>query len=212
MCVLVLSYLIYALKEVTQILKKYKSLRYWITYPLLWAIFLSNLFILKEYFVEWRRIISASMEPNFYINDHILINKFKFDVKRGHVYAFKVKKEEGSYVFIKRLIGLPKDIVKYDAINIFLNNKSPKQKENCAINSTDKKLWIERIEKVSYCLIDNEKETPLKRNIYLTKEVNENSYFIVGDNRISSFDSRFSKWPYKLDRSKILGKAYRFPF
>ncbi|MCQ6557940.1 signal peptidase I [Paenibacillus mendelii] len=65
-----------------------------------------------------------SMEPNFYTGERLIVNKLLFDFrdpKHGEVIVFEVP-EEGRD-FIKRVIGVPGDKVKYEGDNLYINGK-----------------------------------------------------------------------------------------
>ena len=89
------------------------------------AIFFGIAFMLRASVVEAFKIPSSSMEPTLQIGDHILVNKLSYGIrlplkietlfdfrepKRGDVVVFTLP-EDGSTNIIKRVIGLPGDVV-----------------------------------------------------------------------------------------------------
>ncbi|MBT4209837.1 MAG: signal peptidase I [Candidatus Komeilibacteria bacterium] len=118
-----------------------------------------RLFLVQPFYVE-----GASMEPNFYQNEYLIIDEisYRFNEKqRGEVIIFKNPKDTRSY-FIKRIIGLPGEEVSVDDGRVYINGEILEESyvENF---SSDKHEAI---------------------------ILNENEYFMMGDNRSNSLDSR----------------------
>ena len=127
----------------------------------------------------------ASMEPNFVSGDYILVNEISFrfnDPARGEVIIFKNPQDKSHY-FIKRIIGLPGETIeiKNKKIKIY-NTEFPGGK----------------IIEEDY-IIDEETEGNLR--VLLKEE----EYFVLGDNRGHSSDSR--NWG-SVPRNNIIGKAW----
>ena len=131
-------------------------------------------------------VSGASMEPNFASGDYILVNEISFrlrDPERGEVIIFKNPQDESHY-FIKRIIGLPGE----------------------TIEIKDKKIKIYNIESpggkiIQEDYIDTDNETDGNLKVLLE----EKEYFVLGDNRGHSSDSR--KWG-SVPRDNIIGKAW----
>lgn len=136
------------------------------------------------YCVEKTTVIGSSMEPTLSANDHIIINKFIYrisDPKRFDVIVFKQSGKEHSYYNIKRIIGLPGETVQIKNGEVYINGE--KLKETVNVESM-----------VNYGLAAEE----------ITLE--ENEYFVLGDNRNNSEDSRFASIG-NIRRDEIIGKA-----
>ena len=144
--------------------------------------------IIKTFVIQAFKIPSGSMLNTLQIGDHILVNKFIYrftDPVRGDIIVFLYPEDE-SRDFIKRIIGLPGDTLEIRDRVVYINGKPLKE---------------------PYTIFQGaggfgNPHTPFE-NFPLT-HVPEGKYFMMGDNRDSSMDSR--AWGF-LDRSKIRGKA-----
>jgi len=122
-----------------------------------------------------------SMEPNFENGNYLIIDELSFrfrDPQREEVVVFRYPGNP-SQRFIKRIIGLPGEKIEIKAGSIMVNDQ----------------------------ILDESKYLPFglqtPGNIQIS--LNENEYFVLGDNRISSFDSR--QWG-PLPRKNIVGRVY----
>ncbi len=127
----------------------------------------------------------ASMDPSFETWDYLIIDKFTYkflhEPKRGDVAIFVAPVSNHKY-FIKRIIGLPGEKIEIKDGHVFVYNK--KYPEGFEL----KEPYISTTN-LSY---DNIKHT-----------LNEDEYFVMGDNRAGSYDSRY--WG-PLKRSAIIGR------
>lgn len=143
---------------------------------------LSNIFFVSPSFIE-----GASMEPNYYDGEDILFWHLNVEYERYDVVILKVP--NGSY-WIKRIIGMPGDIVILDQGVVYINgeviNQDFLKNENGSINDET----ICRLEDSSYC----------------TFNVPEGEYFVLGDNRGLSDDSRSSSLGY-VSLEQLYGKV-----
>jgi signal peptidase I len=124
------------------------------------------------------------MEPNFENGDYLIIDELTYKLrepKRGEVIVFKYPLNP-SQRFIKRIIGLPGETIeiKNNRITIFKDKKS------------------QILDESSY----------LSPNIFTSGDIKvslkENEYFVLGDDRIASYDSR--NWG-PLPRENIVGRV-----
>ncbi|MFA6466849.1 MAG: signal peptidase I [Patescibacteria group bacterium] len=118
-----------------------------------------RLFLVQPFYVE-----GASMEPNFYQNEYLIIDEisYRFNAKeRGEVIIFKNPKDTKSY-FIKRIIGLPGETVSVENGKVFVGG-----------------------EQLDEPYIEN-----FSSDTHLAVTLGENEYFVMGDNRTNSLDSR----------------------
>lgn len=155
--------------------------------------------IIRTFVVQAFKIPSGSMEDTLAIGDHILVNKFIYgtkipftatrflkirDPQRGDVIVFEYP-EDPSKDFIKRVIGLPGDEVQVIDKKVFVNGK-PYENPHEVHKETE---------------IIPEAQNP-RDNTKLIK-VPQGAYFVMGDNRDRSYDSRF--WGFvKMDKLKGL--------
>ncbi len=142
-------------------------------------------FLMRTYVVQTFFIPSGSMEPTLQIGDRIIVSKLSLDfgsIHRGDILVFKAPPAEhcGEVVtdLVKRVIGLPGDVLTSRGNTIFINGKPLKE------------TWS-HYEPLS---------TPITRTV-----VPPNQYFMMGDNHPNSCDSRM--WG-TVPRSDIIGRAF----
>lgn len=126
---------------------------------------------------------SASMEETIMTGDHIFGNRMAYrdsDPERFDIVIFRMP-DDKSLLYIKRIIGLPGETV----------------------SIVDGKVYIDGAEEP---LEDDFIKEPME-GTFGTFQVPENCYFMLGDNRNNSLDSRYWNNPY-VEREDILGKAF----
>lgn len=144
---------------------------------------------IRTWVVQAFKIPTGSMEQNLLVGDHLLVNKFVFgptendveyrvlpvdEVKRGDVVVFKFP-EEPERDFIKRVIGLPGEQLEIRRKEIYING----------IVITEPYL----VNQVPVLLPT---ETPIeRRDNFGPLRIPAGHYFVMGDNRDNSQDSRF---------------------
>ena len=192
--------------------------------------------IIRSFLIQPFYIPSSSMEPNLLVGDRIFVTKYTYgyskhsfpfsppiikgriisnNPKRGDVVVFKTPADNRTD-YIKRLVGLPGDVIKFQDANLYLNNseiiKSKISKKNrtfCGRKEIDVTFFEE--------ILPNGKKynTVYLKNFTLqntdTFEVPENHYFFLGDNRDCSKDSRFLSSVGYVHQDNLVGKA-RFIF
>lgn len=156
--------------------------------------------IIRTFVVQAYKIPSGSMIPTLQIGDHLFVSKFFYGTKvpltKKMIWKFKEPKRKDIIVFkcpkdpdkdfIKRVIGIPGDKIVIKQKTVYVNDKPIK--EPYVIKSIPSSINVDSIR-------DNWEE-PLV--------VPKDNYFVMGDNRDSSYDSRF--WGF-LYRDAIKGKA-----
>jgi len=155
---------------------------------------------IRTFVVQAFKIPSGSMEDTLLIGDHILVNKFLYgtvipftdkkvlplsEPKRGDIIVFKYPGDE-SKDFIKRVIGTPGDVLQVINKKVFINGKP--LDETYTVYKDDEVL--------PKALQARDNFGPVK--------VPPGKYFMMGDNRDKSHDSRF--WGF-VNENKIIGKA-----
>jgi signal peptidase I len=149
------------------------------------------------------KIPTGSMEQNLLIGDHLIVNKMLFapaasgleravmasrDIHRGDVIVFKYPVEP-ERDFIKRVIGLPHDRLELHRKVVYINGQP--------LNEP----YVQFLEPPS---TDGPPRTDDKREEYGPVTVPDDQFFMMGDNRDNSEDSRY--WGF-LPRSYIKGEA-----
>ena len=139
-------------------------------------------FLIQPFFVN-----GASMDPNFYDGDYLIIDEISYrfnEPQRADVIIFRYPLDTSQF-FIKRIIGLPGEIIKIEdgQVTIF-NEEAPNQ--NIVL---DESSYLE------------DTYTPGSLEISL----GEDEYFVLGDNRRASSDSR--KWG-AVKKNYIIGRAW----
>lgn len=170
-------------------------------------------FFIRAFIVQAFKIPSGSMIPTLQIGDHLLVNKFIYGVKlpfiykeiipvskpkHGDVIVFKFPMDE-SKDFIKRVIGIPGDIIEIRDKVVYRNGKPL---DEPYVQHTSPTIIREKYP------MDNwppKGFDPRVRDNLGPIKVPPHKYFVMGDNRDESYDSRF--WGF-VDEKKILGKAW----
>lgn len=190
----------------------------WIEYPKAFFPVLAVVLVLRSFLVEPFKIPSGSMLPTLEIGDYILVNKFAYGLRlpvlgteivpigkpqRGDILVFRYP-ENPSINFIKRVVGLPGDVVRYQDKRLIINGQTVDQKLAAQFPPTQPRVAIYD---ESLGTVEHETQIELRRNFQPTQEWNipADSYLVLGDNRDNSRDSRF--WGYVPDHL-IVGKAF----
>ena len=177
--------------------------------------------VIRSFIAEPFRIPSGSMLPTLHVGDFILVNKFAYGVRlpvlntkildvgepqRGEVVVFRYPKNP-EVDYIKRVVGLPGDKVGYFNKTIYINGKAVVQEAKeknvslLGLVPNDSELHIETLgEHTHQLLID-----PSRRLIEGEMVVPVGEYFVMGDNRDNSNDSRF--WG-TVPEANLVGKAF----
>jgi signal peptidase I len=157
----------------------------------------------RTWVVQAFKIPTGSMENNLLIGDHLLVNKFVFgpepnalerallpvrDIRRGDIVVFKFP-DEPTRDFIKRVIGLPGDTIELRNKKVLVNGQSLDEPYVHFLEASHGAGEITSFD---------------VRERYGPVHVPEGQYFVMGDNRDNSQDSRY--WGF-LPRHYIKGKA-----
>jgi signal peptidase I len=157
--------------------------------------------VIRTYLVQAFKIPSGSMEDTLAIGDHLLVSKFIYGTKipfvdtrvltirdphQGDVIVFEYP-EDPSKDFIKRVVGVPGDVVEGKDKKVYVNGKHYENPHE----------------------VHKEKDVIPKemnpRDTFGPVTVPAGSYFVMGDNRDRSYDSRF--WNF-VRRDQIKGLAF----
>ncbi len=149
------------------------------------AIVLAIAFVFVYYIGQRTSVIGNSMAPTYEDGDQILMNRFTYlvtDPKPNDIIAFLPNGNEKSHYYVKRVIGVPGDKVQIVDGALFVNGE----------------LFEEKIDapSMSYAgLAESE------------IELGQNEYFVLGDNRNNSEDSRYANIGL-IKKEHIVGKGW----
>ena len=177
----------------------------------------------KSAIADWNDVPTGSMEPTILIGDRIFINKLAYDLKipfttrhiarwdnprRGDIVVFYSPRD--GQRLVKRVIGLPGDTLALAHNRLYLNGK-PVKYENLELDIVQQMPPdVQR----NYVFLREKLETSphpvmvsLSRPMFSSFHpvaIPAGNYFVMGDNRDNSADSRFFGW---VERSRIVGRA-----
>ena len=180
--------------------------------------------LLRSFLVEPFRIPSGSMMPTLVEGDFILVNKFTYGIRlpvsdtkfidvsapeRGDVVVFRAPATTEGTPYIKRVIGLPGDKIDYREGSVFVNDKKIEQLpqgtyvgEDAARQYTGTLKFEELLPGASHEILREERGLNFRRTSWT---VPAEHYFVMGDNRDNSSDSRV--WGFVPDEN-LIGKAF----
>lgn len=180
---------------------------------ILWAAAIA--LILRSFVIEAYKIPSGSMIPTLLVGDHLFVNKFIYGLKipftfikffdfrkpkRGEIVIF-TRPEEGKD-FIKRVIGIEGDTVEIRGHDVYVNGELLKKEyvdeyeypERDEFSGEYRKVrakrYLETIDGIKHYIILRP-DSPLMGFGDGVYKVGKDSYFVMGDNRDNSSDSRF---------------------
>lgn len=174
--------------------------------------------VVRSFIVEPFQIPSGSMKPTLEVGDFILVNKYAYGLRlpvthkqilevdqpeRGDVMVFRFP-EDPSINFIKRVVGLPGDIIRYEGKQLYINNERIDKTlvEEAPEASPQQLLLEEQMNNASHQIYNNPRDPgPQLRSV----QVPEGHYFTMGDNRDHSNDSRY--WGF-VPEENIVGRAF----
>lgn len=178
---------------------------------------------IKSSFADWNDIPSGSMQPTIMIGDRVFVNKLAYDFKvpyttvhiakwsdpqRGDIVVF-FSPEDGTRL-IKRVVGTPGDTIAMRQNKLFINGQSigyshlhPRDRDAIDQDGQHEIMFFTEI------LIDKPHSVMFSPALPSLKSfgpvtIPEGQYFMMGDNRDNSADSRFFGL---VDRRLIVGKA-----
>ncbi|MBO4313145.1 MAG: signal peptidase I [Desulfovibrio sp.] len=155
--------------------------------------------VIRTFALQAFKIPSESMLETLLVGDHLLATKFDYgikipfthsyiwrgeDPKRGDIIIFEYPNDP-SVDFIKRIVGVPGDVIEVRKKQLFRNGQPVRE---------------------DYVRFTDPEGIQPPRDNYGPVTVPQDKYFVMGDNRDNSADSRF--WGF-VDRSAIVAKAWR---
>ena len=190
----------------------------WIEYPVSFFPVLLVVLVLRSFLVEPFKIPTGSMIPTLLVGDYILVNKFAYGLRlpvlgteiiaigkpeRGDIMVFKYP-EKPSINYIKRVVGLPGDTIRYENKRLYVNDVLVEQTLEAQLpaGKPEFKIYNEHLGDVNHTIMVT-LQRPAESSQSWT--VPPDSYFVLGDNRDNSRDSRY--WQFVPD-GLIVGKAF----
>jgi signal peptidase I len=181
------------------------------------------LFSIRSSLADWNDVPSASMQPTILVGDRLFVNKLAYDLKvpfstwhlaqwsdprRGDIVVF-YSPYDGKRL-VKRVVGLPEDTVELRNDQLVINGNpvdyAPLPAEiSDQLPEADRQRSVFATERLSGHphAVMAIPALPAKRT-FGPVQVPEGHYFMMGDNRDNSFDSRFFG---VVERKRIVGKA-----
>ncbi len=144
-----------------------------------------TVFIIRSFLVQPFLVSGASMEPNFGDKNYLLVDEISYrfrDPQRGEVIVFKYPNNPSTF-YIKRIVGLPGEKVEIKQGGVYISSSGSSEKS---------------------ALKENYLVPELKTAGNAAVTLGQNDYFVLGDNRNYSYDSR--SWGV-LDKKYIVGLA-----
>ena len=187
-------------------------------FPILLIVLLFRSFLFEPF-----KIPSGSMIPSLLIGDFIVVNKYAYGLRlpvlntkflsvgepeRGDVVVFRFPVDT-SVNFIKRMVGLPGDTIVFRNKRLFVNGEPLEMEEQglyssgdvkCAVPRADATRYLETLGEVTHDVLIHQNSG--SKNGRWT--VPEGHYFVMGDNRDRSNDSR--EWGF-VPEDHLMGRA-----
>ena len=204
---------------------KEKSLKFWREWakPLLVVLLLTGAF--RSAVADWNDVPTGSMKPTILEGDRILVNKLSYDLKipftRIHLATWADPKRGDIVVFfspadeirlVKRVIGLPGDRIELRENQLFVNGEPASYRSlegdiSNQVNLDERSLHFfawEAFGESKHPVMSTPQIHAMRS--FQPTTVPEDCYFVMGDNRDNSKDSRYIG---SISRDRILGRATR---
>ncbi|MCB1700706.1 MAG: signal peptidase I [Halioglobus sp.] len=174
-------------------------------------------FVLRSFLVEPFQIPSSSMVPTLEVGDYILVNKYTYGIRlpvlrtkvlslnepqRGDVMVFFPPHMNDTY-YIKRVVGLPGDTISYRKKRLYVNGTEVPDETLAVVPEGGYRYRLSQETLGDAVHLVQENESRPARDF--TVQVKPGHYFMMGDNRDNSSDSRI--WG-QVPEKDIVGKAF----
>ncbi len=164
---------------------------------------------MRAFVAEARYIPSGSMEPTLQIDDRLIVDKVSYRVsnpQRGDIVVFDPtetlqKKYKATDAFIKRVIGLPGDVVEVRNDRVTINGKTLKENYPSTVHPDQ---MTELYAKLQQKNPNTGSWSPDAKGPDWKGKVPAGAYLVLGDHRSNSLDGR--SWGF-VPKNKIVGKA-----
>jgi signal peptidase I len=175
--------------------------------------------VFRSAVADWYTVPTGSMQPTIKEGDRIIVNKMAYDLKlpfsqvsllttgepkRGEIVVFESKAADNR--LIKRMIGLPGDVVEMKNETLYINGT--RLKHQITQQNAQQLFAIEQVDSVTHTIrIDKDKSNQLSN--FSPIKVPTGHYLVLGDNRRNSADSRVYGF---VPRHELTGKATTIAF
>ncbi|MFA5663506.1 signal peptidase I [Castellaniella sp.] len=223
--------------ECRQVRERAVKAPWWVEYAISFFPVILFVFLLRSFVVEPFRIPSGSMLPTLENGDLILVNKYEYGIRlpvvnrkildlgspqRGDVVVFRYPVDP-AVDYIKRVVGLPGDVVEYRHKQLYLNGSPVPRTRDGDFYEPDRANYVaqylEQLGTVSHRILLNTQASQDLMPITRFPDFSDCSYraggvrctvppghyFVMGDNRDNSLDSRY--WGFVPDRN-LVGRAF----
>ncbi|HGY9581052.1 signal peptidase I [Vibrio harveyi] len=215
-------------------LQKVESQPWWVENSVSIFPVIAFVLVLRSFIYEPFQIPSGSMMPTLLVGDFILVEKYAYGLKdpvwrtqlvetgkpeRGDIVVFKYPPQP-NVDYIKRVVGLPGDTVRYSADKqVCIQSKGESSCKPVKLNNVEESQFIqngipliqmnEKLGEVEHQILVNPLTRDRVQNYQPRPGVNEwvvpqGQYFVMGDNRDNSADSRY--WGF-VPEANLVGKA-----
>jgi len=177
--------------------------------------------VIRSFIFEPFRIPSGSMIPTLTQGDFIFVKKYSYGLRwpviekkfletgspqRGDVVVFRLPSNP-SINYIKRVVGLPGDIISYDGARLTINGQLMDVKDNVEASADDSGyIYTEVLGEREHSIRRRTSIADNRQPRVLSWKVAEGTYFMMGDNRDNSQDSRYIG---AIPESNLVGEAVR---
>lgn len=174
--------------------------------------------VIRSFVFEPFRIPSGSMMPTLLQGDYIFVKKYSYGLRlpvvetkiletgspdRGDVVVFRLP-EDPSINYIKRVVGLPGDTIEYANHRLTVNGELvPLARDTADAGIGGSPMFTETLGTRVHEILIADPTNTMRDGVY---RVPENHYFMMGDNRDNSRDSRFLG---TIPESNLVGEAVR---
>lgn len=185
----------------------------------LFVLFILLMSVFRSAVADWYTVPTGSMQPTIKEGDRIIVNKMAYDLKmpfsqlslhttgepkRGDIVVFESKAAENR--LIKRMIGLPGDVIAMKDETLYINGKPVSFK---VTKQNSQQLFATETFGFVTHVIKIDKNRSKQLSSFGPIVVPDNQYLVLGDNRRNSADSRVYGF---VPRHELKGKATTIAF
>ncbi len=194
------------------------------------VLFIAVMLVFRSAIADWNQVPTGSMVPSIYVGDRIVVDKLAYDLRipftthsvikldeptRGDVVTFLSPKDQR--LLVKRIVAVPGDEVELKDNVLSINGETASYETLGTEHLEDlTQSKSGRYEFLTERILGDERRIMLSRGHYASAYssygpvvVPAGAYFVLGDNRDNSQDSRVIEF---VDRSRILGRAESVAF